>query len=146
MFTFEKGHRMAKGRASERGAAAVEFALILPILLSVVFGIVEFGWAFGQQVSLGNAAREAARTMAIHWAESDAETEAISEGLAAAPLTPDATIEFSSIECAPTNPDDVPLSVTAVASLEAPGLTGWFNWLFAPERVLTAESKMICGG
>ena len=60
---------MAKQRAGERGAAAVEFALILPILLTLVFGIVEFGWAFGQQVSLGNAAREAARTMAIHWAD-----------------------------------------------------------------------------
>ena len=138
--------RQFRSRRGERGAAAVEFALVLPILLTLVFGIVEFGWAFGQQVSLGNAAREAARTMAIHWAESDAEAEAISEGLAAAPLTPDATIEFTSMECAPTNPDDAPLSVTAVATLEAPGLTGWFNGLIAPERVLTAESKMICGG
>lgn len=137
---------MAKRRASERGAAAVEFALILPILLTLVFGIIEFGWAFGQQVSLGNAAREAARTMAIHWAEPGAESEAIDEGLAAAPLTPSATIAFSSMECAPTNPDDTPLSVTAVASLEAPGLTGWLNWLIAPGRVLSAESKMICGG
>ncbi len=133
-------------RSSENGAAAIEFALVLPLLLTVVFGIVEFGWAFGQQVSLGNAAREAARTMAIHWAEPDAETEAIAEGLAAAPLTPDAVVEITSINCAPTNPDDDPLSVTARASLAAPGLTGFFNWLIAPERVLTAESKMICGG
>ncbi|WP_026378597.1 TadE/TadG family type IV pilus assembly protein [Agromyces italicus] len=137
---------MATHRARERGAAAVEFALILPVLLTVVFGIIEFGWAFGQQVSLGNAAREAARTMAIHWAEPGAEAEAIAEGLAAAPLIPDASITFTSMECAPTNPDDEPLSVTAVATLEAPGLTGWFNWLLAPERVLSAESKMICGG
>jgi Flp pilus assembly protein TadG len=137
---------VAKQRAGERGAAAVEFALILPILLTLVFGIVEFGWAFGQQVSLGNAAREAARTMAIHWAEPGADAEAIAEGLASAPLTPGATIAFISMECAPTNPDDAPLAVTARASLEAPGLTGFFNWLIAPERVLTAESKMICGG
>lgn len=139
-------HRMMRHRRPERGAAAVEFALILPILLTLVFGIIEFGWAFGQQVSLGNAAREAARTMAIHWAEPGAEAEAIEEGLDAAPLVADATITFTSMECAPTNPDDEPLGVTAVATLEAPGLTGWFNWLFAPERELTAESKMICGG
>lgn len=133
-------------RRRDDGAAAVEFALILPVLLTVMFGIIEFGWAFGQQVSLGNAAREAARTMAIHWAEPGADAEAIEEGLAAAPLIPGAAIAFTSMQCAPTNPDDEPLSVTAVATLEAPGLTGWFNWLIAPERVLSAESKMICGG
>ncbi len=49
----------------DRGAAAVEFALIMPILFLLVFGIFEFGRAYNAQVSLTGAAREGARVMAI---------------------------------------------------------------------------------
>lgn len=45
----------------EEGAAAVEFALILPLLLVVVFGIISFGIIFAQELSLGNGARQGAR-------------------------------------------------------------------------------------
>jgi Flp pilus assembly protein TadG len=45
----------------ERGAAAVEFALVVPILIVVVFGIVNLGFVFAQQISLNNGARQGAR-------------------------------------------------------------------------------------
>ncbi|MGQ0833075.1 MAG: TadE/TadG family type IV pilus assembly protein, partial [Microthrixaceae bacterium] len=32
----------------DRGAALVEFAIIMPIFFLLVFGIIEFGWAFFQ--------------------------------------------------------------------------------------------------
>ncbi|NKX52544.1 pilus assembly protein, partial [Arthrobacter deserti] len=50
---------------AERGAVAVEFALILPILVALLLGIMEFGRAYYTQITLANAAREAARTMAV---------------------------------------------------------------------------------
>jgi Flp pilus assembly protein TadG len=50
---------------SERGAAAVEMALILPILVAVVFGIIEFGFAFNAQIALTQAVREGVRVGAI---------------------------------------------------------------------------------
>lgn len=50
---------------SERGAAAVEFALVLPMLLAILLGIIEFGRAYNAQVSLTHSAREAARSFAI---------------------------------------------------------------------------------
>ena len=49
---------------SERGAAAVEFALVLPVLIVLVLGIVEFGRAFQVQSTLAAAAREGVRIVA----------------------------------------------------------------------------------
>ncbi|NDU86280.1 MAG: pilus assembly protein [Ferrovum sp.] len=45
----------------ERGAAAVEFAIVFPIMLLVMFGIVEFGTMMYDQIMVTNAAREGAR-------------------------------------------------------------------------------------
>ncbi|MDH3500753.1 MAG: pilus assembly protein, partial [Acidimicrobiia bacterium] len=50
--------------AGQRGIALVEFALILPLLLSLVVGIAEFGLAFKDFLSVSNAAREGARVAA----------------------------------------------------------------------------------
>ena len=41
----------------ERGASAVEFALIVPLLVLLVIGIAEFGHAFQVQGTLSAAAR-----------------------------------------------------------------------------------------
>lgn len=67
---------------SERGAAAVEFAIVLPVLLLILLGIIEYGRVFYMQNSLTNAARVAARTMVIEssagvaTAAADAQTRA----------------------------------------------------------------------
>jgi Flp pilus assembly protein TadG len=46
---------------SESGASAVEFALLLPLLMMILFGIIEFGFALYRQAILTNASREGAR-------------------------------------------------------------------------------------
>ena len=43
----------------------MEFALVLPLLLLVIAGIVDFGRAFFTQIELTNAAREGARTAIV---------------------------------------------------------------------------------
>jgi Flp pilus assembly protein TadG len=52
---------MARRRTADRGAAAVEMALVLPLLLLLVFGIIDFGRMLNAQIALTEAAREAAR-------------------------------------------------------------------------------------
>lgn len=49
----------------EEGQTLVEFALILPILLLLVVGIIDFGWLFMAKITTNNAAREAARLYAV---------------------------------------------------------------------------------
>jgi hypothetical protein len=56
----------ASPRPHERGQAMVEFAAVILPLLFIVVGIVQFGLIFGANVSLTNAAREAAREASIH--------------------------------------------------------------------------------
>jgi hypothetical protein len=46
---------------SERGAELIEFALVFPVLLLVVLGIVDFGFLFQRMEVITNAAREGAR-------------------------------------------------------------------------------------
>lgn len=45
----------------QRGAELIEFALVLPLLLVVIAGIVDFGFLFQRYVVVNNAAREGAR-------------------------------------------------------------------------------------
>ena len=47
------------------GQAMVEFALILPVFLVVALGIVDFGWAFKNYITLTNSAREGARMAVV---------------------------------------------------------------------------------
>lgn len=53
--------KFLRGRRKQRAAAAVEMAVVTPVLLTMLFGIIEFGWMLTVKHSLVNAAREGAR-------------------------------------------------------------------------------------
>ncbi len=61
---FGESRRRIRG-SDERGAALIEFALVLPVLLVLLFGIIEASWAFGQQNDVRHGAREGARLAAV---------------------------------------------------------------------------------
>jgi len=63
-------------RQDERGASAVEFAIVAGILFMLVFGAIQFGWAYYRWQGLQSAAREGARVAAIGGTQSDAATRA----------------------------------------------------------------------
>ena len=49
----------------EKGAAAVEFALLLPLLVVIVFGITTFGFVYKEYITLTHAARDGVRLAAV---------------------------------------------------------------------------------
>jgi len=61
-------------RPRERGAAAVEMASVLPMLLLVIGGLVDFGRAYYYKSVSANAAREGARMVAMGYSAADATT------------------------------------------------------------------------
>jgi hypothetical protein len=52
---------MRSKSSSQKGASAVEFALLLPLLMLITFGIIEFGLFMYNQQIITNASREGAR-------------------------------------------------------------------------------------
>ena len=57
--------RATHRRRGERGSSAIEFAIILPVLIMLVFGIVQFSIAYNRVQGLHAAAREGARVAAL---------------------------------------------------------------------------------
>ncbi|HKE73567.1 MAG TPA: TadE/TadG family type IV pilus assembly protein [Acidimicrobiales bacterium] len=62
---------MSRTRRDDRGAVMVEFAIVLPVLLLILLGIIEFGRAYNAQVSIQAAAREGARELALRHGTAD---------------------------------------------------------------------------
>lgn len=53
--------RRRGGSLKDRAAVIVEFAVVLPLLLTILFGIIEYGWIFMVKQTLQTAAREGCR-------------------------------------------------------------------------------------
>lgn len=120
---------------SERGAVAVEFAIVLPVLLALILGIIEFGMAFNAQMSLTNAAREGVRVMAISNDPVAAKAAAKNAAVSLNPALTDSNIAFSQPSCSPTQQ----MTVTITYTLST--ITG-----FAGPFTLTGKGVMLCGG
>jgi hypothetical protein len=56
---------MKRLKSDQRGAAALEFALVLPVLLVLVFGVFEFGLLWNASQVITDAAREGARRAVV---------------------------------------------------------------------------------
>jgi hypothetical protein len=52
-------------RNTDRGGAAVEFAMLLPLFLMLIFAMLEYSWVMLSQASLGSAARDGCRHGAV---------------------------------------------------------------------------------
>lgn len=58
---------MKSGRSRESGVAIMEFALVLPILITLMASVVEFGVGFSRNLDVRHGAREGARLAAVNY-------------------------------------------------------------------------------
>ena len=82
-------------RSDERGAAAVEFAMILPLLILLVFGIVQFSLAYNRQQGLHAAAREGARIASLPQTTQSEITSRVNSSLSGIPFSASPTITIT---------------------------------------------------
>jgi len=75
----QRRHRRAR---RDGGVAAVELALVLPLVLLLVLGMIDYGWYFFVDLAATNAAREGAR-VATTWPGACPNSDAIAAGAAA---------------------------------------------------------------
>ena len=61
--------RLSKTPNAERGASLVEFAMLMPLLFLLLFGIIEFGWLYSQNLDVRHGAREGVRLAAVNFPE-----------------------------------------------------------------------------
>ncbi|ALV44531.1 hypothetical protein MB46_02350 [Arthrobacter alpinus] len=121
---------------SERGAAAVEFALVVPMLMAIVFGIIVCGQAFTMQIAVTQAGRAAVRSMAVSELTDSAAAKSAAIALANSNKVGGATFSYSFSQdlCQPKTA----MTVTVTTTVNGIGLLPDFN--------LSGIGSMQCGG
>ncbi|WP_460580807.1 TadE/TadG family type IV pilus assembly protein [Humibacter ginsengisoli] len=137
--------RLTRLLRCESGAEAVEFALVIPVILLIVFGAIEFGRLYNEQIQLTGAARSAARVMAIDSSTVITGSELQSWAPALSPtLTASGNLALSYLDAsgAAASACSTGGTVTATLNYAAPLLTR----LWGPTMSLSAKAVMPCGG
>lgn len=126
----------------DRGATAVEVALLMPVLLILVMGIVDFGRALHAQITLTQAAREGVRVAALKQPNPAARTQNAATGLSgvgvAVTACPSAPAEASA---------EVEATYTFTFVTPVGGLAALFGGSgFGDPITLSAKGVMPCEG
>ena len=140
--------RTARSAPRDRGAAAVEFALLLPMLLLLVFGIIDFGRALNAQITLTQAAREGARVDAVDdstgipntSATVTTRTQAAATGLSGVAVT----VTLCSANAGPTDNASVKASYKFTFVTPVAAISSLFGSTFGSSMTLTATGVMPC--
>jgi Flp pilus assembly protein TadG len=122
-------------KTSERGAVAVEFAILAPVLVMVLLGIVEFGRAYDAQITLSGAAREGARSMAIGNNATAARNAAKVAAAGLQPALADGNVSITPSSCTAGVQTTVKITYTLTTIT---GIAGPFP--------MEGKGVMLCGG
>lgn len=134
------GH--GSSRRDERGASAVEFALVLVPLLVLLFGIIDFARAFNAQQAVTASAREGVRIVALGGTDADAISRAQSAGRPIPASELDPRVTQGCTGAAAGSPAHVTVTHTFRFLTPLPALIPGL-----PDTLtLTGEGEMRCGG
>lgn len=120
-----KRQQLQKLFHSKRGSATVEFAVILPFFLTLIFGMVEFGRVLSVQHVVNSAAREGARVASLPGTDNATVTTAVQNELANAGLPLD-SITFDPPDITQASPNE-PVTVSVIINY---GSVGWIQGYF----------------
>jgi len=123
-------------RSDQRGAAAVELALVLPVLLLILAGIIEFGRGYHEKISMTHAAREGARALAVGKTASVAEATAVGAATGVGLTTAEVSTVPASGTCTPGS----------TVTVEINHRLDFFIQLIGDGVDLTSKASMRCGG
>jgi Flp pilus assembly protein TadG len=133
-------------RQAQQGAAAVEFALVLPILLLVFFGMVELSLALYDKAILTNASREGARAGIVLSSPkmTDAQIRAVVLNYTNGSLISLGTTTAPTVTVSQSSPASFPnpLRVTVSYTYKGLGVGTMLGALGAP-IVLTSSTSMV---
>ncbi len=129
----QQGSTLPRTHGDDRGAAALELAFLLPVLILLVTGVIELGRMYQAQIELQHAASVGAREYALTGDAAASETAALS----AATGIDTAQVTFSASACVPRQP--------ATVTLEYP-FQAIIPFFPAPAITLTADGSMQCIG
>lgn len=134
------GPRGTHRLGGDRGASAVEFALVVPLLLLFLFGTVSCARAFQVQASISGAAREAARTMALTNSPAQAVDVAVFAASTATIALSPAQVSISPSTCTGAAPGT---NVTVVVTYPFQPMGTYNNGLAFD---ITSKAVVRCGG
>jgi Flp pilus assembly protein TadG len=126
------------GSQATGGQALVEFALVLPLLLILLVGTIDFGRAVFAYNSVSNAARSAARMAIVDQTVADVEAAARNEAVGLDPLSVTTSYADAGTPCAPIK---IGCVATVVVEHEWAPATPILNGVIGPITI-TSTSKM----
>ncbi|MBA3318609.1 MAG: pilus assembly protein [Gemmatimonadales bacterium] len=123
-------------RAARAGQAMVEFAMVLPLLLLLLVGLIEFGRAWNLHQVVTDASREGARNAVLPTVDEDSVKKVVKRALANAAVNPAAaTIELDDTDV-PGEPATVEVQLPYEFVFFGP-LMGWATG----ERIITLTAR-----
>jgi len=133
-----------RARDGERGAALIEAAILLPLFFMLVFGILEFGFAFRNYLTVANGTRDGARTGTTAGTVADSDHQVL-QAIADSMSAMDQDDIEQIVVFRATGPDDtVPTSCTLLGSAGQSGADACN--VYTPAQFSLAASQFDCGG
>lgn len=119
-----RSSRLHRSSTEERGAVAVEFALLLPLLVVILFGIIQFATTYHRQQGIHASAREGARLGSLPGTTSAQIEARVLDSLDDVPLAAVPTITITPAAAQPCSSgvgaDTVVVRVEAATNLDVP--------------------------